>query len=153
MRFLPLGENRLFGRQPKCYAQIVTTQIVKRGIFAKDVDKLYQKDNVAWIIEEERRYVTVLFSDLTRYSKLFEHRDPEKVKELTQTIFGEVSLIVSKYHGFIEQVIGDEVMVLFGVPKTREDDFARAVRAAMEIHAAPARLLTATPKDISFSNC
>jgi class 3 adenylate cyclase/tetratricopeptide (TPR) repeat protein len=95
-----------------------------------------QKDNVAWIIEEERRYVTVLFSDLTGYSKLFEHRDPEKVKELTQTIFGAVSLIVSKYHGFIEQVIGDEVMVLFGVPKSREDDCARAVRAAMEIHAA-----------------
>ena len=95
-----------------------------------------EENNDLWFFEAERRNVTVLFSDLTGYSKLFEHRDPEKVKELTQTIFGAVSLIVSKYHGFIEQVIGDEVMVLFGVPKTREDDCVRAVRAAMEIHVA-----------------
>ena len=85
---------------------------------------------------EERKYVTAVFSDVSGYTKLFERLDAETVKEITSAIFAEISKIVEKYQGFIERVIGDEVFVMFGVPKTREDDPVRAVRAAMEFHAA-----------------
>jgi class 3 adenylate cyclase/tetratricopeptide (TPR) repeat protein len=84
--------------------------------------------------EGERKYVTVLFSDLTGYTALSEKLDPEEVKEITSRIFGEISKIVANYDGFIEKYAGDAVMAIFGIPSAHEDDPIRAVKAAREIH-------------------
>ncbi|MBL7213694.1 MAG: AAA family ATPase [Desulfobacteraceae bacterium] len=84
--------------------------------------------------EGERKYVTVLFSDLSGFTSLSEKLDPEDVKEVMSRIFGDVAQIVSNYEGFIEKYIGDAIMAIFGAPKTHEDDPIRAVRAAMEIN-------------------
>ena len=86
------------------------------------------------IIEDERKQVTVLFSDLTGYTSILEKIDPEEVKEIMSRIFGEIALVITKYEGFIDKFYGDEVMALFGVPKIHEDDPVRAIRAAGEIH-------------------
>lgn len=85
-------------------------------------------------IEEERKLVTVLFTDLSGYTAISEKLDPEEVKDTTTTIFAEVAQIVSRYEGFIEKYMGDAVLALFGVPVAHEDDHLRAVRAAQEIH-------------------
>lgn len=86
-------------------------------------------------IENERKNVTVLFSDLTGYSGLTEKLDPEIVKKITNKIFSEISRIVGRYEGFVERVFGDEVLVYFGVPKSYENHATRAILAAREIHA------------------
>jgi class 3 adenylate cyclase/tetratricopeptide (TPR) repeat protein len=84
--------------------------------------------------EGERKYVTVLFSDLSGYTTMSEKLDPEELKEIMSRIFGEIAQVVAKYEGFIEKFIGDAVMALFGVPKAHEDDPVRAILAAREIH-------------------
>jgi class 3 adenylate cyclase/tetratricopeptide (TPR) repeat protein len=86
------------------------------------------------VIESERKYVTVLFSDLTGYTAMSEKLDPEEVKEITSNIFGKISKIVTNYDGFIEKYAGDAVMAVFGAPKSHEDDPIRAIIAAREIH-------------------
>jgi class 3 adenylate cyclase/tetratricopeptide (TPR) repeat protein len=85
-------------------------------------------------LDSERKNATVLFSDLVGYTAMTERLDPEDVKEIMSRIFGEIAQVVTKYGGFIERFFGDEVMVLFGVPKAHEDDPVRAIRAAREIH-------------------
>jgi class 3 adenylate cyclase/tetratricopeptide (TPR) repeat protein len=84
--------------------------------------------------EGERKYVTVLFSDLSGYTAMSEKLDPEEVKEITSRIFGEISKVIDKYEGFVEKFVGDAVMALFGVPKAHEDDPIRAIKVAREIH-------------------
>ncbi len=84
--------------------------------------------------EGERKHVTVLFSDLSGYTAMSEKLDPEEVKEVTSRIFGKVAGVVDQYEGFIEKYVGDAVMALFGVPKVRENDHLRAIKAAQEIH-------------------
>ncbi len=42
--------------------------------------------------------------------------------------------MVSKYEGIIERFASDGVLVLFGVPKTHEDEPLRAIPTAREIH-------------------
>ena len=76
--------------------------------------------------EGERKYVTVLFSDISGYTALSEKLDPEELKEITTRIFDEISQVISKYEGFVEKFVGDAVMALFGVPKAHEDDPTRA---------------------------
>ena len=83
----------------------------------------------------ERKYATILFSDLSGYTAMSEKLDPEDVKEITGRIFGEVASVVAKYEGQIEKYIGDAVMAVFGVPVCHEDDAVRAILAAQEIHA------------------
>src|SRR3989304_5262202 len=82
----------------------------------------------------ERKQVTVLFSDLSGYTAMSERLDPEEVREIMTRIFGEVAQIVAKYEGYIDKFMGDAVMVLFGVPKSHEDDPIRAIKVAGEIH-------------------
>ncbi len=83
--------------------------------------------------EGERKYVSVLFSDLSGYTALSEKLDPEEVKEITGRIFGEIAKVINKYDGFIEKYAGDAVMALFGADQSHEDDPVRAVKAAGEI--------------------
>jgi class 3 adenylate cyclase/tetratricopeptide (TPR) repeat protein len=82
----------------------------------------------------ERKHITVLFSDLSGYTAMSEKLDPEEVKEITSRIFSEVTAVVDRYDGIIENYVGDAVMALFGVPKVHEDDHLRAIRAARDIH-------------------
>ena len=84
--------------------------------------------------EGERKYVTVLFSDLSGYTAMSEKLDPEELKEITTSIFSQISKVIEKYEGFVEKFVGDAVMALFGVPKAHEDDPIRAIRTAREIH-------------------
>jgi class 3 adenylate cyclase/tetratricopeptide (TPR) repeat protein len=85
-------------------------------------------------MEGERKFVTVLFSDLSGYTSMAEKLDPEEVREIMSRIFGEIAQVVARYEGFIEKFVGDAVMALFGVPKAHEDDPIRAIRSAREIH-------------------
>jgi len=85
-------------------------------------------------IKGERKYVTVLFSDMSGYTAMAEKLDPEEVKEITSRIFGKISQIINKYDGFIEKFIGDAVMAVFGATKAFEDDPIRAIKASREIH-------------------
>ncbi len=84
--------------------------------------------------EGERRYVTVLFSDMSGYTAMSEKIDPEEVREITTRVFGGIAKIISTYEGFVEKYIGDAVVAIFGARKSFEDDPVRAVRAAMDIH-------------------
>jgi class 3 adenylate cyclase/tetratricopeptide (TPR) repeat protein len=88
------------------------------------------------VMDSERKLVTVMFSDMSGYTAMTERLDPEEVKGIMSQIFGKITEIIKKYDGFIERFIGDAVMAVFGVPKAHEDDPLRAIRAALEIHAA-----------------
>ncbi|MCB2147875.1 MAG: AAA family ATPase [Deltaproteobacteria bacterium] len=88
----------------------------------------------------ERKLVTVLFSDLTGYSALCERLDPEDVREMMNLVFKEIVGIIIRYEGYIDRIIGDEVLAVFGIPRTHEDDPVRAIRAAVDIHDTVARM-------------
>ncbi|MCX5852686.1 MAG: zinc ribbon domain-containing protein, partial [Deltaproteobacteria bacterium] len=64
------------------------------------------------ITDQERKYVTILFSDLSGYTAMTEKLDPEEVKEIMGRIFGEIALVVVKYEGFIEKYVGDAILAL-----------------------------------------
>ncbi|MGD9212677.1 MAG: adenylate/guanylate cyclase domain-containing protein, partial [Desulfobacteraceae bacterium] len=82
----------------------------------------------------ERKYVSVLFSDLCNYTTITERNDPEEIEDILRQIFQEIYRIIEKYDGSVEKTMGDGAMILFGSPTSHEDDAIRAVRAALEIH-------------------
>lgn len=82
----------------------------------------------------EHRFVTVLFSDLSRYTRLSSLLDPEELKGLMENIFMEAVRVISSYDGMVEKFLGDAVVAIFGIHRIHEDDIIRAIRSAKAIH-------------------
>jgi len=88
------------------------------------------------IDEGERRPITILFSDLCRFAALTEEIGAERMHELLDRVYARVRETVAYYGGIVEKFIGDAVMAVFGAAKAYGDDPERAIRAALDIHAA-----------------
>ncbi len=84
--------------------------------------------------EGERRYVTVLFCDMTDSTTLSETLDPEEMDRLMDTIFSRFDAVVREHEGTVEKYIGDALVAVFGVPTIHEDDPQRAINAALQLH-------------------
>jgi class 3 adenylate cyclase/tetratricopeptide (TPR) repeat protein len=83
--------------------------------------------------EVERRIVTVLFADLVGFTPLSERLDAEDVAIIQDAYFAAVRETIGRYGGQLEKFIGDAAMAVFGVPRARDDDPERAVRAGLAL--------------------
>jgi len=82
---------------------------------------------------EERKVVSILFSDLVDSTALVGSQDPEEWREVVRRYFAAVRQEIERFGGTVEKFIGDAVMAVFGLPAVHEDDPERAVRAALRI--------------------
>jgi len=87
-----------------------------------------------------RRTVTVLFADVADSTPLGERLDAEPLRHVMSRYFDQSREVLERYGGTVEKFIGDAVMAVFGVPELHEDDALRAVRAAVELREALAKL-------------
>src|SRR5262245_24774616 len=97
----------------------------------------------------ERRQVTVLFADITGYTRLSSEIDPEELHALLGRYFDSVDGIIRDFGGTVDKHIGDAVMGVFGAPVSHGNDPERAVRAALGIHDAMQRLSTEVGRNLS----
>ncbi|MEA2783085.1 MAG: hypothetical protein QOK29_4629 [Rhodospirillaceae bacterium] len=88
----------------------------------------------------ERRQVAVLFADLCGFTQLSRRLDAEDLHRLVEAFYARADAVIASYGGTVDKHIGDAVMALFGAPVAHGDDALRAVRAALDIHAALAEL-------------
>ena len=81
----------------------------------------------------ERRIVSVLFADLVGFTPLSERLDVEDVAAIQDAYFAATRETLERYGGTVEKFIGDAVMAVFGIPRARDDDAERAVRAGLSL--------------------
>jgi class 3 adenylate cyclase/tetratricopeptide (TPR) repeat protein len=91
-------------------------------------------------IQEERKTLSVVFCDLKDSTGLGERLDPEPLGEVLDLYFTAMTRVLTRHGGTIQKFIGDAVVAAFGIPVLHEDDALRAVRAAVEMREALARL-------------
>jgi class 3 adenylate cyclase/tetratricopeptide (TPR) repeat protein len=83
-----------------------------------------------------RKVVTVMFADVSGFTALAERHDPESLQQVMSRYFDEMRRVVELHGGTVDKVIGDAMLVLFGVPVLHEDDAVRAARCSLEMRAA-----------------
>jgi adenylate cyclase len=83
--------------------------------------------------EGERKEVTVLIADVAGSLAMAEALDPEDVHALMDGFFALALEAVHDEGGTVNQFRGDGFMALFGAPRARGDDAARALRAALAV--------------------
>ena len=81
----------------------------------------------------QRRKVTILMSDLRGFTSMSEELPPEDVVDALNSHLGVMTETIMKYGGSLDNIIGDAIMAVFGVPTTKDDDAARAVACAIEM--------------------
>ena len=87
----------------------------------------------------ERRIVSVLVADMAGSTPIAEALGPERSKFLMDEVVRIMTTQVRRFDGTVAQLVGDEILALFGAPLAHEDDSERAVRAALAIQRALAR--------------
>ena len=86
---------------------------------------------LAQSVGEQRKVVTVLFADMVDSTPLARLLDPEDLQQVMSRYFSALRTAVQAEGGVVEKFIGDAVMAVFGLYRSREDDAVRAVRASL----------------------
>ena len=88
------------------------------------------------ILDSHRREVTVVFCDLRGFTAFAETAEPEEVMAVLREYHAGLGAIIHRHDGTLERFMGDGLMVLFNDPLPCPDPAARAVRMALDMHAA-----------------
>jgi DNA-binding SARP family transcriptional activator/tetratricopeptide (TPR) repeat protein len=88
-------------------------------------------------VEERRKTVTVLLCDLAVDAMGL---DPEQVRRKAVPTLAGARAAIELHGGVVETRAGDELLGIFGLPATHEDDALRAARTAVQIRSLAPRL-------------
>jgi class 3 adenylate cyclase/tetratricopeptide (TPR) repeat protein len=97
--------------------------------------------------EAERRQLTVMFIDIVESTSLSSQLDPEDLREVIQAYQRVCAEVVTRFDGYIAQLLGDGLLVYFGYPQVHENDAHRAVRTGLGIVDAMGDLRTRLKRD------
>jgi tetratricopeptide (TPR) repeat protein/class 3 adenylate cyclase/tRNA A-37 threonylcarbamoyl transferase component Bud32 len=92
----------------------------------------------------ERRYATVLAIRIGGYDDLIERVAPEEVDEVIARIRDIAAEVATRHGGLVNHFAGEEAVILFGVAAMYEDDYLRAIRAALDLNHRVQEIVAAT---------
>jgi len=116
-----------------------------RNLFIKKIFGRYLSEDIVNTLLEtpdglelggERRFVTIMMTDLRGFTALCETLSPENVLRIINTYLEIMSEVVLKYNGTIDEIIGDGLFIIFGAPIQKSDDAIRSVACAIEMQLA-----------------
>ncbi len=82
----------------------------------------------------QKKELTMMFSDIRGFTTFSENNDPQVVQTfLTQYFSAMHGIIMHKYQGSINKLIGDAIMAYWGFPLETKDHALQAVFAALEM--------------------
>ena len=81
----------------------------------------------------ERKYCTMLFTDVRGFTNLSEQLEPEQVTELMNKTLTIQANAVKKYGGMVDKYIGDAMMAIFNAPLDLDMHEDSAILTAIEI--------------------
>jgi len=96
----------------------VVLRLLKKGEL--DLNKLNQK-----------RVVTILFSDIRGFTQLSESREASEVLKLLNQYLSQQVAIIFNHHGTLDKFIGDCIMAFWGAPINNENHAVEAINAAL----------------------
>jgi len=105
------------------------------GYVAPEILREMLAEPATWLRSlDQRREVTILFSDINDFSTTSERESPEVVAEWLNQHYREMAHVIFQHQGTIIRFVGDQFMVLFGSPKPLQRPESAAVACALAMH-------------------
>lgn len=114
-------EGREFVR--RTFGRYLTDQVVQEILDSPDGLKL----------GGQRRFVTLMMTDLRGFTAMCGAMEPENVVRLLNHYLEIMTGIITRYGGTIDEFIGDAILVVFGAPLKHSSEELRAVACAIEM--------------------
>ena len=86
------------------------------------------------------REVSVVLADLAGFTSFSEHHDPDEVAAMLNEYFGRLGPLMERAGGEVHQIVGDEIMVVFGKDERTPSHALRASRAGLLFQRAASRI-------------
>lgn len=84
--------------------------------------------------------ITILLSDIRGFSEITEAHPARDVVSLLNRYFDCMGTIITHYGGTIDKLMGDSILVVFGIPEAKPDDAQNALACAVEMQLAMTNL-------------
>ena len=104
----------------------------KKYVSESIVDELLENETSLELGGSEKE-VCVLFADIRGFTALSEKMEASKVVYVLNNYFQSMIEVIFKFKGTLDKIIGDELMVLYGVPLKTDNDPQNAVNSAIEM--------------------
>ena len=123
----------------------LSKEVEQRNQFIREAFGRYLTDEVvsnvlespaALELKGEKRTVTMMMTDLRGFTALAGRLPPERVVSLINRYLSAMVPIINQYQGTVDEIIGDAIFVLFGVPVWQENNAQRAVACAVAMQLA-----------------
>jgi class 3 adenylate cyclase/tetratricopeptide (TPR) repeat protein len=92
------------------------------------------------VVPKEIKYATALFADIVGSTEMVAELAPDEAQAILSPAVEAMADVIRALGGTLNQVVGDGVMALFGVPVSQEDHALRACCAALDLHVAVAKV-------------
>ena len=83
--------------------------------------------------DQQRKLITLLFTDIVGSTTMVRDMDPEDNMELMDGALKRMGKVVEEHGGRVTRYMGDGFKAVFGAPLARENDAEMAVRAGLGI--------------------
>ena len=127
----------------------LVNEVERRNAFIRTIFGRYLTDEVAETLLDspeglslggERREITILMADIRGFTNLSSRLPPEEVVTLVNNFLAEMTKVIVRYGGTIDEFIGDAILVLFGAPRAIDKHAENAVACALEMQLAMAKV-------------
>jgi class 3 adenylate cyclase len=123
--------NHMLGGLRERFAMLKFVPRHTRAVIARSVN-----DGGDLGFRAQKRDVAVFFSDIRGFTPLSDRLAPDRIIEMLNIYLRKEAEIIERNNGAVDKFIGDAVMAVFEGP----DRYADAVRSAVEVQAALAKL-------------
>ncbi len=104
-----------------------------------EVIEKHLNNSELWNLEGEEVEVTVMFIDISGFTKFSQEHKPQEVVKFLNRYFSIVTDIIFRHRGTLDKFIGDGVMVIYGAPIRYNEHPLEALLSAFEIMEAAKR--------------
>ena len=127
-------------REREYLAELEKSQRFIRKIFGRYLsDEIVQRlldDSDGLELGGELRQVTILMADIRGFSALSQQLGPQQCVKLLNNYFGEMTEVIQRFRGTVDEFVGDGILVIFGAPLSDNDDCDRALACAVAMQLA-----------------
>ena len=117
-------ENRRANETRKRFGRIVGPRVLNKIMDLQDMRLM-----------GEREYAVVMFTDLQGFTSLSETMPPTDAVALLNDYMTKMVVILKKYEGTLDKIMGDGIMAYFNIPDPVEHSEEKSVLCALEMQA------------------
>ncbi|MFQ5328737.1 MAG: adenylate/guanylate cyclase domain-containing protein [Thermodesulfobacteriota bacterium] len=137
-RIPPIKSNDEVGNLVDSFNQMAS-ELQKKEIVTGALNRYVSKEVADEILARpedirlggDNRRVTVIFTDIRKFTSLSIQMPPKEIVELLNRYFTMVTAVIFRFGGTVDKFIGDAVMSVFGSPIARDDHLEQGVKAAV----------------------